>query len=277
MVPEDNERGYALLAAVLAMLAFGYIAYEVLALDRGALTSLDAKVEQAKLSAAADAGVQLAIHALANPDVAARWYIDGRARRVDFDGTDLSIVVEDERAKAPLSSLNDDQARTLFEGAGAQGGLVDTLVSEYRAWVSEDSQTPENAPPPERPIRHGPFATVDELIGLPDMTPALLSRIKPAVTVFFDDNGLFEPRDATPLASAIMNADIGTNPDNLSDATQIADERPVEDIATNEKLDGRALTVRVVARSPDGAHTHRMAIVSLTGDPRRPYYVRYVE
>jgi len=37
------------------------------------------------------------------------------------------------------------------------------------------------------------------------------------------------------------------------------------------------LTVRVVARARDGARTHRMEIVELTGDAATPVWIRYVE
>jgi hypothetical protein len=37
------------------------------------------------------------------------------------------------------------------------------------------------------------------------------------------------------------------------------------------------VTVRVTARDRGGAQTHRMAIIELTGDSNRPYWVRYTE
>jgi len=275
MAPRD-DRGYALVAAVMAMGAFGYIAFETLATDRGAIQTLAARMEQARLTAAADAGLALAIHGLAIEDRAERWSIDGRPRRVAFEGTDLTIVVEDERAKAPISDLSDQQARALFTGAGG-GDRVDALVEEYRQWVSQADDAPPGAPPPDRPIRHGAFESVAELSGLKDMDPILLGRIAPAVTVFFDDNGVFAARNARPLAAAVMSADDEENPESLDNEARIADQRPSEEIAPDENLAGRALSVRVTARAPDGALRRRMAVITLTGDPAHPDYVRFVE
>jgi len=262
----------------MAVAVFAYIAFQVLAAGQGGASLVDGEVQKAKLAAAADAGISLALHGLAADDRAFRWSIDGRARQFDFGGTNLTIVVEDERGKAPLAGLNDSQARALFQGAGASGDRLDALVSEFRQWQTEDSEVHDPPlPSPETPIRHGPFATVGELAGLKDMDPVLLARIAPAVTVFFEENGPFEARNATPLAIAAMAAEAGDSPEALDNQAQIASERPDEEIAVDDHLSGRTLTVRVTAQARDGARTHRMAIVELTGDKEHPYYIRYVE
>src|SRR4051794_906485 len=102
-----NDGGYALLVAVTGIAAFAYVAFQVLAANQGGMSLVAGRVEQAQLAAAADAGVNMAIHGLAEEDRTLRWSIDGRSRNVDFEGTGLTIVVEDERGKAPLASLND--------------------------------------------------------------------------------------------------------------------------------------------------------------------------
>jgi general secretion pathway protein K len=267
----SRDGGYALLVAVTAMAAFAYVAFQVLAANQGGMSLVAGRVEQAKLAAAADAGVNMAIHGLAEDDRTLRWSIDGRTRNVDFEGTDLTIVVEDERGKAPLASLNDSQARALFARAGASGERLDALVKEFRDWQTEDV-TPgvERDLSGERPIRHGPFATVEELAGLKDMDPVLLSRIAPATTVFFEESGPFEPKHASALARAAMTADAaspnGADADAAAMETEMSNERPAEEIASPDSLIGRTLTVRVTARDRDGGRIVRSAIVELTGN-----------
>jgi hypothetical protein len=73
-----------------------------------------------------------------------------------------------------------------------------------------------------------------------------------------------------------MNGDTLANPDQLDSEAQGADQQPDTSIADNT-LVGNTLTIRVVARDRRGDRTHRMAIVELTGDVSRPYWVRYVE
>jgi len=276
-----RDGGYALVAAVTSVLAFAYIAFQVLAADEGGIGAVSARIEQAKLSAAADAGIVLAVQAMADSDRGARWSLDGRPHQMDFAGDELTIVLEDERGKAPLAGLNDAQARALFAGAGATGDRLDALVTEFRDWKSDaDAMANASAAPSESPVRHGQFRTIGELAGLKDMDPAMLARIAPAVTVFFEENGPFLPDHASPLAVATMNADIEeTSSSTLlsSGSANFTAGRPAEELAGEDNLQGRTVTVRVTARDPDGAKTHRMAIIELTGDSHQPYWVRYAE
>jgi len=272
-----REGGYALVAAVTSVAAFAYIAFQVLAADEGGIGAVAARVEQAKLSAAADGGIDLAVHALANPDRGARWSLDGRPHQVEFADDVLTIVLEDERGKAPLGALNDAQVRALFAGAGATGDRLDALVTEFRDWQLQED-TVGNAPvlSAGQWVRHGPIRTLGELAGLKDMDPALLARIAPAVTVFFEENGPFLPEHATPLAQATMTADIDIQQGSAR-GPDAAFQRPTEELAPEDNLEGHTVTVRVTARSRSGAQTQRMAIIELTGDPQRSYWVRYVE
>lgn len=276
-----REDGYGLVAAVTAVAAFAILSFQVVAADRGGIELALGRVQQARLAAAADAGISLAIHGLAADDRGARWSIDGRPRRLEFDGVDLTVTVEDERGKAPLSALSDSQARALFAGAGAGSDRLDALVTEFRAWQTEDNTAPDADSPPSvlavPPVRHGPFRTVGELAALRDMDPSIFVRIAPAVTVFFEDYGPFEPANASPLAKAAMSGDTLENPDQLDNEAKVDAQRPDEELAADDHLIGRTLTIRVVARDRDGARTHRMEIIEMTGDKAQPYWVRYVE
>jgi general secretion pathway protein K len=103
MAPRRGERdsGYALVAAVTAVAAFAYVAFEVLAANQGAAALVGGRIGHARLAAAAEAGLYLAIHGLATDDRATRWSIDGRSRDIDFDGVELAVAIDDERGKAP--------------------------------------------------------------------------------------------------------------------------------------------------------------------------------
>jgi general secretion pathway protein K len=279
MTRESDEGGYALVAAVTAVAAFAYIAFQVLAANMGAIAGVQGKAEQARLAAAADGGIYLAIHALASDDRAERWGIDGRPRHVSFEDMDLTIVVEDERGKAPLQGLNDAQARALFQGAGASVDKVDALVGELRDWQAQDDTPGAAAAPyaPGSPARHGPMRTVGELTALPDMDAATYAQVAPVLTVFFEASGPFEPRNARPLAIAAMSRLGGEGQEQVEGQAAIAAEQADEEISPDDHLMGRPLTIRVTAKARDGAHTGRMAIAELTGDPDRPYWIRYVE
>jgi general secretion pathway protein K len=278
-----RDRGYALVAAVTAVAAFSYIAFEVLAADRGHIVGVGARVEQARLEAAADAGLMIAVHALGDADPDRRWSIDGRPREVDFNGMTLDITVEDERGKVPLDGLNPGQSRAFFEGGGASGDRLDALVDELRSFQSGDDERLATAAdtPGETSflsqVRQGGFRTVGDLMALKDMDAALFERVAPAATVFFEESGPFEPANASALARATMASDDADTPDQLEPQNTADDQQPAEQIAQDVNLVGRTLTVRVAARDRRGARTHRMAIVELTGAAESPFWIRYVE
>jgi general secretion pathway protein K len=289
-----SERGFAMVAAVAAVGAFAFISFEVLAADRGVISDVSARVEQARLSAAADAGMMLAIHGVGQEDVSQRWAIDGKVREVEFRGVDLLITVQDERGKAPLDGLNPAQSRALFEGAGASDDRLDALVDELRDFQSaDDDDSTAAAPAPSSdaqglsaaPIRRGGFRSVGDLMVLKDMDAELYSKIAPAVTVFFEESGPFERGHASPLAAATMRASEDESPEEVQLDQQTDDQKPAEAIE-DENLIGRTLTVNVTARGPGGFQTHRMAIFELTGSnnahpnesvPSAPYWIRYAE
>lgn len=281
-----RDQGYALVAAVAAVGAFAYISFEVLAADRGVIASVDARVEQARLTAAADAGLMMAIHGLGQEDESQRWAIDGRSRELVYEGLDIRVTIVDERGKAPLDGLNPAQARSLFEGAGASAELTDTLVKELRDSQSGDDEdtpdasTPSAAPPVTGlgavPIRHGGFRTVGDLMSLKDMDANLYTRLAPAVTAFFEESGPFEPANATPLAIATMSATEDESPEEAQVQQEVDEQRPSQ-VIVDTNLIGRTLTITSVASGRGGVQTHRSAIVELTGAPSHPYWVRYVE
>ncbi|HEY7852750.1 MAG TPA: hypothetical protein VIB82_07220 [Caulobacteraceae bacterium] len=264
------------MAAVAGVAVLAYIAFQVLAADRGGIALVGGRIEQAKLAAAADAGIYMAIHGLAAEDPTARWSIDGRTRNLEFDGVSLAVSVEDERAKAPLAGLNEAQARVLFAGAGASGERLDALVTEFIDWQSEEPDAAP-APPPAPQIRHGSMHSLGELAALPDMDAAIFARVAPVVTLFPEQTGGFDPANARPLAIATMRALGGQTAASVESQTQFIDQRPTEEIVPDDHLIGRTLTVKVRARDHGGAQTHRMAIVELTGAKTTPYWIRYVE
>ncbi|MGI8841971.1 MAG: hypothetical protein ACR2F8_14500 [Caulobacteraceae bacterium] len=278
-----KDSGYALVAAIAAMAAFAYIAFEVLAADRGQIVGVGARIEQARLEAAADAGLTIAIHGLGDPDPDRRWPIDGSVRRIGFDGADLAVAIQDERGKVPIDGVNATQARALFENAGATGPRLDALVAELSDFQFGDESADPTAPPAPGPagaygaVRHGGFRTVGDLMALKDMDVGLFERVAPAVTVFFEESGPFEPNNAGPLARLAMAAeDAGPSPDLLAQAN--ADDEPqVEPITPDVNLIGRTVTVQAVAFDRRGARAHRTAIVELTGVQGQPYWIRYVE
>lgn len=275
--PGSGKReGFALIPAILSVLIFSYIAYAVLAADRGALAGMDAQMRSARLEAAADAGLATAIHALGADSAARRWSLDGRPHRLALDGAEVVIVVEDERGKAPLNVLSEEQLRRLFEAAGASGPRLDRLVDGALDWRDGgqrlDGGSLGYVLKGIRP-RRGPLRTVDELAELDGMNAEMLSRIAPAVTLFRGEGADFDPRNAQLLALRAMSQAGEGSVEAIRRAGELAGQRTALEAAPVSYV-GRPMTVRVIARDGRGGAFRRAAVIEFTGRRIEPYWVR---
>jgi general secretion pathway protein K len=272
-----KESGYAMVAAVTGVAAFAFIAFEMLAVHRGAIASVDAQVENAQLRAAANAGLSAAIYGLSLPDPSQRWSIDGRARTMRFGDALLKIVVEDEHGKIPINRLNEDQVRQMFEVAGLSGNRLDQLVDAFNDWQDEDDdRRPNGAEAPDyvslgiKP-RNGDIETVGEIALIKGMDKPLFDKLAPALTIFYGESGAFSVENAQPLALEVLSGTNENSPDIIERQREIAGQRPALDATPPQiNLTGRPLTVRVLARNGEGGTYTRTTIIEFTGNVHNP-------
>ncbi len=277
-----RETGYAMVVAVAGMMAFAYVSFEAVAVNRGATIAVAGQVARARLKVAADSGVAAALNGLGIEDTKQRWSIDGKPRTLAIDNMVLKISVEDERGKIPINRLDEDQVRTMFADVGVGGNRLDVLVDSFEDWQDEDddarpngAEAPYYQPYGVKP-RNGPFHTIDELSEIRGMDQPLFTKLKPALTVFFGDAGGFSVPTSQPLALAVMSG-VGPNQGQPTGLQQDIDtDTPAFD-PTAESYIGRPLTVRIVVRDADGDIFNRAAIVELTGSKADPYWIRYIE
>ena len=270
-----GEEGYALIAAVVSIIIFALMALTIINATRGPTIMASAELDRARLSAAADAGIALAIQGLQLSDPAQRWAIDGRPRRVAFDGIDLMIKVEDERGKIAINLINKRQVEIMFESFGLTAGDLETAVDSFMDWRDQDNDTrlhgaerdfylPHGIKP-----RNGAFRSVGELALVNGVGRALTQRIAPYATVNFGTNGEFDPRYASPIALRVSQ-------DEFSEVDQTRQSRsPVSLLppAFSNGLIGRPLTIQVDATRA-ASHARRRIILELTGSDIRPYVIR---
>jgi general secretion pathway protein K len=274
----SGEDGFALIAALGAALLFALVAYTVLATDRAAIATLDAQQTQARLEAAADGGLALAVQGLGGSP-GRRWRLDGRIRSFDVGGARVDVLVEDERGKVPLGDLSTARARSILETAGVRGARLDQLTASLINWT-DGADRPggatalDYAPYGLRP-REAALQAVGELMAIKGMDRALFDRIAPSVTVFGDDATTFDPTTATPFARKVMAAA------EIADQEESGDEPPVKKSGISMDADddyvGRRLTVRITARDSRGGLYRRAAVIELTGQSREPYWIRAIE
>lgn len=247
-----SDRGYALLAALAALALFACIAFVSLAASRGTIAEVGGLVEQARLAAAADAGLALAVNGLSIEDRTRRWPIDGRARAAAFEGMRLTILIEDERGKVPLDSIDEGQARRMFAAAGAPDDRAESLAAAFVAWRDGAAASGAAA---------AAFRTIEELRGLPGMDDALYRRLAGAVTIGAGARGAFSERTAQPLALAVMVEGGGGAPADIERRRELAGQRTALDIADDVSLIGHPLTVRVLVDDGGAGRLGRATVI----------------
>lgn len=282
MKPGRSEEGYALIAAVLSIVIFALMALTIINITRSSTVMAAAEIDRAKLLAAADAGVSIAVHGLMLQDAERRWTIDGKARRETFDGIRLDIIVEDERGKIALNLINKAEVEAMFGEFGLQGIELETAVDCFMDWRDEDDDPrPRGAEfevyaPKRIKPRNGELRTLGELALISGVGPALTQKMTPYVTVNFG-TGEFDPRYASPIATRvssvneIANGLFAADPNAaIRNGGAINAFRPKR----SDSLIGRPLTIRVTARQSPDKQAQRSAIIELTGSPVRPYVIR---
>jgi general secretion pathway protein K len=277
-----RERGYATIAAIVGVVAFGFIAFELLAQNRGVLAEVRGEAENAKLIAAADAGLYMAIAGLATSDVTQRWGIDGRGRVVQFLDTTLTITVEDERGKIPLNGIIEEEVRDMFVDLGVTGTRLDTLTDSYEDWQDTDNsarpagaEAAAYAPMGYKP-RNAGFRTLGELRMLKGMDDALYQQVAPAATVFFGESGGFSESTSQPLALEVLGETTANSREVIERVKELAGQAPVPQTLAKASLLARTLTVRIEARKGT-TYLKRTAIIELIGNNGPGYWIRYLD
>lgn len=282
MIGGRRDKGFAMVAVLIAVVALAALAYDVVLQSRTGIVTAQAESDRARMAAAADAGLAIAEAGLVG--AGARWPLDGTPRGLAFDGVDLSVAVEEERGKVPINILSDSEARRLFVAAGASGPQLDTLTDSFLDWRDDDEERrPHGAETPDYArrgyrSRDGDVTAIGELARINGMTPAIFARIAPYVTLFFGESGGFNEKNASPFAIRVMTGDDDDSPISIERAREIKGQRTRLDFEDkgDAVLTGRRFTVRVVAHDAHGGQLSRATIVEPTGNPRDPIWVRSV-
>jgi len=277
-----RDRGTAVLAAVAAIAVFSTLSLEMLTTERGINAEVAARLERARLEAAAEAATMVAIQGLAVEDRVQRWSIDGRPRTFEFDGVSMTITVEDERGKVPLNRLDEDQARRLFEAAGVTGERLEVLTDSLNDWLDDDDETrPHGAEAAYYAARgrvpDGHFQTIYDLAGLRGMDETLMARLAPYLTTNFGNSGGFSAATSTPFAIRVMSQGGQDGPEAIERERELNGQRTAIEISAEQSLVGRPLTIRVAATDRQGGALKRATLVELTGAASNPYWIRQVD
>ncbi|HSJ78666.1 MAG TPA: hypothetical protein VK913_08025 [Erythrobacter sp.] len=267
------------MVAVASLAVLALLALTIIEATRGSTRSARAELDRAQLSAAADAGIALAVQGLAQTNAARRWQPDGRLREVDFAGTALAIRIEEELAKVPINNLNDEQAEALLSEFGLRGAELEEARDALLDWRDGDDEPrlrgKERADYADVGVqpRNGPLRSNSELAAIPAIGPELALRMDPYITIFAPVSGRFAVANATPLARRVM-ADRVFDDGFAGVAVATGGLGADETGRDEDSLIGRPLRIIVRARNASGSAAQRNVVIEMTGNPARPYAVR---
>ncbi|MGJ5176503.1 general secretion pathway protein GspK [Bradyrhizobium oligotrophicum] len=235
-------------------------------------------IEQAGLNALVDAGVNAAIDGLLDARADRRWRADGRLYMLDFNGTQIGIRIQDELGRVDLNQTDEAMLNSLLLSAGldaqAAAGLADKIVDWRTATSLKHLNGAKDRDYASRNAayhpRHGPFQSVDELLLVMDMTPSIVARIAPALTVHsgrqFVDPQLAPREVLRALPGMTAQSAEATVAARDSARSGLAEGSPMT------ALRGRAFTIRT-----EFSYASRVVVgevaVRLTENPQQPYWV----
>ncbi len=204
---------------------------------------------------AARAGVEYAAARMLDPNPIRRWAADGRAYRLDFDGTRVEIEVRDESGKIDLNAAPQELLQAYLVALGEPRDKAGKLAGAIVDWRDVDSLTQpgggaEDADYAAAGLAWGakdaPFANVAELEQVLGMRPALFAAAAPFLTVYTGS--------ATPdpeFADGIVLQAMGMNGKNAAVDANAA-PRPGSGTYSIDsrarRTDGRSARISVVLR-----------------------------
>ena len=227
---------------------------------------------------AAEAGMNLALLSLRDPDETARLVPDGRPYEVLFQGSVVEVRVTDERGKLDVNGADEQTLFTLLTGHGLDPDSAQLLAAAIEDW--KDSDEVERAGGAELDayqsagLAVGPgnrtFVMTEELLQVLGMSWDLYKKMEPGLTVH---SGSGQPDPAFAPVEALLAIPDMTE----QDAVNFVADRHSEDllggvgaVLPNGQVAmarGRGVTYSIVAKAtlPNGIWDQVEATIRLGG------------
>ena len=227
---------------------------------------------------AAEAGINLAVLSLRDPDELTRMVPDGRSYEFQVQDVLVEIQVTDERGKVDINAVDEVTLQQLFQGHGLEGDDAVYLAAAVMDWADVDEI--ERANGAELPTYlserldvgpgNRPFLMIEEILQVLGMPWDLFKKIEPGLTVF-SESGTPDPAYA-PLEALLALPDM-----TEEDALNFIEERQSQDATTGvgtalpngqvAMARGRGLTYSILAKAtlPNGVWDQVEATIRLGG------------
>jgi general secretion pathway protein K len=276
-----RQRGFALVAVLWAAMLLALIAASILQTSRSEARIARNRTELAALKATADAALNLAVLGLLERTPDRQPPLDGSHFVMSFAGQPADLRIEDESGKIDLNMAQEGLLRRVLIHAGLDVDAAQALVDKILDWrESGPGKRLNGAKAPDYAAaglsygpRNGPFESVAELGLVLGMTPELMDRISPWLTVYAQTPWVdpdFAPPDVL-LALGGMD-ELIVSPALAARIAQSA----TPGRATGQHLvvvPGHAYTIDAELTGPDRMRVRRSAVVRVTGNPAQPLLI----
>jgi general secretion pathway protein K len=238
-------------------------------------------LEVASINAMAEAVIHRTILGLSDPRRDKAWRPDGVAQSFMFEGQSIKLVVQDELGRIDLNRADTGLLTGLFRSVGLSPEGVVGTVDKILDW--RDSTPLKHANGAKEQDyrmaglgygpRNGAFQSVDELMLVLGMTPALFAQVKPALTVY-SGRQFIDPQVAPREALLALS---GMDSPRVASIIAERTSRPyagpsIDPGNASMSLAGRAYTIRTEIARPSGVVV-REAAIRLTANPAQPYFM----
>ena len=235
----------------------------------------------------AEAGLNLAVMSLRDPDETTRLIPDGRPYSVVYEDMLVEVRVTDERGKLDINQADENTLINLLTANGLDGQDATLLAAAIKDWSDSDEIERANGAELEAYEAAGlavgpanrPFIMTEELLQVLGMTWTLYTQIEPGVTVH---SRAALPNPAYAPAEALLALPDMTSEEALNFVAQRQSEEsltgldlvlPGGEVAMAQ---GRGLTYSIVAKAtlPNGIWDQVDATVRLGANSNgRPYTI----
>jgi general secretion pathway protein K len=248
----SRSRGFALVVVLWSLGMLALLGTQMTAATRVQLRLAAQARDQAMAEEAADGAIRQAAFILLG---GGRLGSAGAPMRIRFGEADVAVSAVDEAAKIDPNAVSKDVWRALLVAVGVDPAHATALAGEIADWRTRTpAATPGGAKIdlyrdrglPYRSADH-PFYSVEEIGLIPDMTPDILARLRPWLSVYHEGD-VDDPSGATPAGVAVADTSNAKSGNSFS---------------------GRNIIMRVtaVAAIPGRARFARSAVVRIRADP----------
>jgi general secretion pathway protein K len=236
---------------------------------------------------AAEAGMNLALLALRDPDETVRLVPDGRPFEIVYQGMAVEVRVTDERGKLDINAADEQALFNLLTGHGLDADEAQMLSAAILDWADVDEIERANGAELDAYSAAGlglgpgnrPFVMTEELLQVLGMSWDLYKKMEPGLTVY---SGTGMPNAAYAPVEALLALPDMTE----QDAMNFVADRQSEDMISGVgavlpdgqvvMARGRGTTYSIVAKAtlPNGIWDQIESTVRLGGSSDgRPYRV----